>query len=129
MSSDAYALSVVVLCYRAGESIHDVLDPLCDLLDRAAIRYELVLVANYWPERLDETPRVVRAFASSRDNVVVLDEEKQGAMGWDMRKGLAAATGEIRVVIAPSELQEPGVGVVQRRVVGRRIEIGLGSPR
>ena len=33
------------------------------------------------------------------------------------------------VQVATSKLQEPGVGVVQRPVVGRRIEIGLGSPR
>ena len=33
------------------------------------------------------------------------------------------------VQVATSKLQEPGVGVVQRPVVARRIEIGLGSPR
>ena len=33
------------------------------------------------------------------------------------------------VQVATSELQEAGVGVVQPRVVGRSVKIGLGSPR
>ena len=36
---------------------------------------------------------------ASRENVVVLDEEKRGGMGWDMRAGFAAASGDFLVVI------------------------------
>lgn len=107
-------LSVVVLCFAAGESILAVLDPLTAQLDEAGIRYELVLVANYWPDRLDTTPDVVRKFAEARDDVVVLATEKRGGMGWDFRSGLAAANGDLLLVM-DGDAQNP-VGDVPRMV-------------
>jgi glycosyltransferase involved in cell wall biosynthesis len=92
-------VSAVVLCYRAGESIMAVIEPLYDLLNRSGISYELVLVANYWPHEPDDTPQVVRRFAAIHDKVKVLDEAKKGGMGWDMRSGLEAAKGDYLIVI------------------------------
>ena len=92
-------LSTIVLCYRSGESIRRVIEPLHRLLEESCIRYELVLVANYWADRPDDTLEVVRCFAEDHDHVLVQAEEKRGAMGWDMRRGLAAATGACLVVI------------------------------
>ena len=88
-----------MLCYQAQEAIHRVIDPLYEQLEAAGISYELVLVANQWPGRPDPTSHVVEAFASDRDTVLTVTEEKQGAMGWDMRSGLAAASGDYLVVI------------------------------
>ncbi len=65
-------LSVIVLCYQAGESIHRVIDPLYEQLEAADIAYEMVLVANQSPDRLDPTGRVVEAFATHRDAVRVV---------------------------------------------------------
>ncbi len=107
-------LSVVVLCFAAGESILEVLGPLSAQLDGAGIRYELVLVANYWPDTHDDTRDVVRRFAEPRDDAVVLAAEKQGGMGWDFRRGLAAATGDLLLVI-DGDAQNP-IGDVLRMV-------------
>ncbi len=96
---EAPALSAIVLCYRAEESIDGVIQPLYRQLQQAGIRFELVLVANYDDGRPDRTPEIVRAFAAARDNVIPVIHPKQGAMGWDMRMGFEAATGEHLVVI------------------------------
>jgi cellulose synthase/poly-beta-1,6-N-acetylglucosamine synthase-like glycosyltransferase len=87
-------LSVIVLCYQANEAIHRVINPLYHQLEASGVAYELVLVANQWCDRPDPTGTVVEAFARDHDT-----EEKQGAMGWDMRSGLAAAAGDYLVVI------------------------------
>jgi glycosyltransferase involved in cell wall biosynthesis len=92
-------LSAIVLCYRAGESIRRVVEPLHAMLEESGVRYELILVANYHDGVADSTPAVVEEFAQSHQNVRVLAEIKQGAMGWDMRSGLAAARGAFIVVI------------------------------
>jgi glycosyltransferase involved in cell wall biosynthesis len=92
-------LSAVVLCYRAGESIREVLDPLRELLEISRTSHELVLVANYWESDNDPTPAVVREYAREHRQVRIVAELKRGAMGWDMRTGFAAASGRYIVVI------------------------------
>jgi glycosyltransferase involved in cell wall biosynthesis len=121
-----------VLCYQAGETIHRVIDPLYGQLEGAGVAYEMVLVANEWPDRPDPTVAVVEAFAAQRDAVRVVTEVKQGAMGWDMRSGLAAAVGDYMVVMDgdaqnPVEdvlrmyrrMQETGVDVMKGRRIAR----------
>jgi glycosyltransferase involved in cell wall biosynthesis len=92
-------LSVIVLCYEAREAIHRVIDPLYEQLEAAGVAYELLLVANQWSDRPDPTGRIVEEFAIHRDTVRTVIEDKQGAMGWDMRTGLAAAGGDYMIVI------------------------------
>jgi glycosyltransferase involved in cell wall biosynthesis len=93
------ALSAIVLCYRAEESIGRVIDPLYHDLSESEVSFELVLVANFDEGRADTTPEVVRAFAAEHEHARTVIEAKQGAMGWDMRMGLEAATGDYLVVI------------------------------
>jgi glycosyltransferase involved in cell wall biosynthesis len=125
-------LSVIVLCYQAGETIHRVIDPLYEQLEAADIAYELVLVANQWPDRPDPTGQVVEEFAMHRDTVRTVMHDKQGAMGWDMRSGLAAARGDYMVVMDgdaqnPVEdalrmywrMKETGVAVMKGRRIAR----------
>ena len=90
---------MIVLCYESRESLHRVVDPLYEQLEAADIAYELVLVANQWPHRPDPTGQVVEEFAQHHEHVRTVVEPKQGAMGWDMRSGLAAARGDYMVVI------------------------------
>ena len=92
-------LSAIVLCYEAREAIHRVIDPLYEQLEASGIPYELVLVANQWPGNPDPTGRIVEEWARDRDTVVCVIEEKQGAMGWDMRSGFSAASGDYLIVI------------------------------
>lgn len=99
MTTRPLELSVIVLCYRAGESIRLVVEPLYEQLRELGKEFELILVANYWPAHNDPTPGIVAEFAASRPEVRVLAEEKHGAMGWDMRAGLQAARGNYLVVM------------------------------
>lgn len=88
---------MIVLCYRAGESIRGVVEPLQRELDDDGVNYELVLVANSWPGRVDPTLAVVKEYEGER--VRVVDRVKRGAMGWDMRSGFEAGTGAIMIAI------------------------------
>lgn len=92
---------MIVLCYRAGEGIAGVLEPLERQLEDAGLDYELVLVANHHPGVLDDTPHVVEKFARGRERVRVVAEPKARAcgMGFDMRSGFAAASGEWLLVL------------------------------
>jgi glycosyltransferase involved in cell wall biosynthesis len=87
-------LSVVVLCYRSEEELREVVGPLHAALEAERVAYELVLVANYWPGQQDRTPAFAEAFSKEHANVVVVATPKQGDMGWDLRSGLKAATGD-----------------------------------
>jgi len=125
-------LSVIVLCYQAREAVHRVIGPLYEQLEAADIAYELVLVANQWPDRPDPTGQVIEEFAMHRETVRNVLDEKQGAMGWDMRSGLAAARGDYMVVMDgdaqnPVEdvlkmyrrMRETGVDVMKGRRIAR----------
>jgi glycosyltransferase involved in cell wall biosynthesis len=120
-------VSAIVLCYRAGESIASVIEPLRELLERSALKYELVLVANYWPQDEDVTPEIVRRFADTHGNVQVLANVKEGGMGWDMRSGLAAAEGEYLIVI-DGDAQNPVEDVLRlhKLMRGSAADIGKG---
>lgn len=120
-------LSAIVLGYRSGESLVDVLEPLHSLLSEADVEFELVVVANYWPGRGDTTPDVARRFAERRPGTVVLAEPKAGAMGWDMKRGLAAASGDYLVVI-DGDAQNPVEDVLRmyQAMRGRNVDVMKG---
>jgi glycosyltransferase involved in cell wall biosynthesis len=95
-------LSAVILCYRAGENVRRVAAGFHAELSAAGIPFELILVANY-DDPADSTPAVAEEFAQQHEHVKVLKEPKQGAMGWDMRRGFEAARGSFLVVIDGDE--------------------------
>lgn len=93
-------LSVIVLCYRSGDAARAFAAGIAKaLLDAGIERYQLVLVGNYSAGVIDTTPDVVRELAAADSRIVCSAIEKQGMMGWDMRSGLALATGETLAVI------------------------------
>jgi len=93
-------LSVVILCYRAGESTRQFVDRIKSLfLKEKIINYELVLVGNYLLGTDDITPLVVKEIALTCDNVQYIAEVKKGMMGWDMKSGLDLARGKYIAVI------------------------------
>ncbi len=95
-------LSAVILCYRAGENIGRVAKGFYEELSASGVSFELILVANY-DDPADRTPALAEAFAGRHEHVRTLADPKQGAMGWDMRRGLEAANGSFVVVIDGDE--------------------------
>ena len=84
---------MVILCYRAGESIIPFVEKISDLLSWLHIKYEIILVANYWPGTNDSTPQIVTELTKRIPHAKTVTREKKGAMGWDLRSGLEVATG------------------------------------
>jgi len=104
-------LSAVILCYRAGENVRRVAAGFHAELVGSGVPFELILVANY-DDEADTTPAAAEEFAAGHEQVRVLKERKQGAMGWDMRSGFEAATGAFLVAIDGDE-QNPFEDVVR----------------
>lgn len=92
-------LSVVVLCYQAGDLSRNLVTQITGELNEAEIDYELILVANYWPGSDDPTPAIVRDIAEHDSRCRVVSKVKEGRMGWDMRSGLNSATGKTIAII------------------------------
>lgn len=104
-------LSVVVLCYRAGEGARDLVKQLRDELEEPGIDYELVLVANFDEGVKDSTPEVVKEIAAGCSRCRAVVKLKEGRMGWDMRSGLIAATGR-HIAVIDGDGQMPTSDVV-----------------
>ena len=85
--------SMAVLCYRAEESIVPFVEGLHKIMSLFRFEWEIVLVANYWPSIPDRTPQIVRELSQRLPCVRSIAEPKQGAMGWDMKRGLDACCG------------------------------------
>jgi len=94
-------LSIVILAYRAEEAILGFVDELTAQLSAHQIdNYELVLVANYDAKGIiDRTPEIVQKLSETDSRVRAVIEPKKGMMGWDARKGLAAAKGSTIALI------------------------------
>lgn len=94
-------ISVVILCYKAATSIVEFVQSVRSLLEDRGLSYELVLVANYntVEKDSDHTPQVVRELAKHDQRIVVVSDPKEGMMGWDLRSGLRAASGETIALI------------------------------
>ena len=93
-------LSVVVLCYRSGGAARSFAARISkSLLDAGIDNYQLVLVGNYVAGSGDTTPDVVRELAAGDPRIVCSAVVKEGMMGWDLRSGLALATGQYLAVI------------------------------
>lgn len=99
-SKDAPLLSLVILCYRSGSFVNEFVSHALEVLQEAKIdSYQLVLVANYVENSGDDTPILAMQIANENPAVVVVAKPKEGWMGWDMRSGLAMATGKYIAVI------------------------------
>ena len=89
------ALSVVVLCYRSGDSAEDFVERLKAELSAADIDFELVLVGNYVEGTRDPTPEVVTRLSEGDHRIRCSAIPKQGWLGWDVRCGLDLTTGDV----------------------------------
>lgn len=92
-------LSVVILCYKAGEPIVDFVAETQRCIASLCDSYEIILVANYFENTNDTTPQVVKRMAANDAHIKYVAKPKEGMMGWDMRSGLEQATGKYICVI------------------------------
>lgn len=93
------SVSVVVLCYKTGESAKAFTQQIVEALESFTQDWEIVLVGNFHKGEPDSTPEIVQNLASQNPRIKAVVLEKQGMMGWDARKGFEAASGDILVLI------------------------------
>src|SRR3989344_4097770 len=109
-------LSVVVLCYRSGKTIIPYLGQMeKELKDGGMDNYELVLVGNYLPGSDDKTPDIIRQLALKNPKILPVIMEKRGMLGWDVRTGFKAATGEaIALIDGDGQMPSKDIGRLYR---------------
>ena len=99
LNNKVVTLSVVVLCYRAGESTIGFTKALKDHLNSFETNWQLVLVGNYLVGSDDKTGDIILELAQQDDRIKPIIKPKEGMMGWDMRMGMEYADGEYICVI------------------------------
>ncbi len=109
---DTPEISVVVLAYRSAETIMGFVESLVGSLEKENLRWEIILVGNYFEGKGDRTPEVITNIAAREARIKVVTEIKKGMMGWDMKTGLQAATGKSLAVI-DGDGQMPSEDVVR----------------
>ncbi len=92
-------LSVVVLCYKSEEEIIPFVNLIEKILLATKMDYEIVLVANYFINREDRTPAIIKKMAIKNKKLKPVIKLKKGMMGWDAISGLNAATGDAIALI------------------------------
>jgi len=92
-------LSAIVLGYRAEEALAAVVAALTRELEALGESFEIVLVVNYDADSDDRTPEIGERLSHEDARVRFVARRKEGGMGWDVRSGLAAATGISLMVI------------------------------
>lgn len=120
----APALSLVILCYKAGESTRDVVRQMLSILMNAGINdVELILVANYWEGSGDKTPEVVKELAENNPRIRYVAKPKAGDMGWDMKSGLALSRGRyISVIDGDGQMPLKDVVSVYEKMVAEKLD-------
>lgn len=93
-------LSVVILCYRSGDSAREFVPQTVEALKKSnVVDYELILVANYLKNSKDKTPRTAADLASKNKKIRYIAKVKEGMLGWDVRSGMDLAKGKYIAVI------------------------------
>lgn len=93
-------LSVVVLCYKSGETIVPYIEQMeKEFHEDGMTNYELVLVGNYFPGTNDKTPEIIRKLARNNPKILPVTMEKKGMLGWDVIAGFRAANGQAIALI------------------------------
>jgi glycosyltransferase involved in cell wall biosynthesis len=114
-------ISVVVLAYRSASTIEGFVASLVASLEAEKIDWEIILVGNYFQETGDETPNVVQRISETNSRIKAVVHVKEGMMGWDMKSGLRAATGE-KLAVIDGDGQMPCTDVI--RVYNLMVENG-----
>lgn len=124
MTPDRPDLSVVLLCYRGEDAIPPYVEELKTCLNELHINWEIILVGNYLEGSEDRTPEIVRSIAAQDPKIKAIAKEKEGMMGWDMKRGLEAATGR-SVAITDGDGQFPlkDIGRVYKKLIDEDLDM------
>lgn len=88
-------LSVIVLCYRAEESIIPFSQNLKKEISKHTDNFEIILVGNYLAGTVDKTVEIIKDIAEKDPVFKTISKVKDGMMGWDVRQGLSMSTGNM----------------------------------
>ncbi|KKQ57723.1 MAG: Glycosyl transferase family 2 [Parcubacteria group bacterium GW2011_GWA2_38_13] len=118
-------LSIVILCYRAGESARDFVKKTIQELEVNNIKnYELMLVGNYLKDSHDITPIVVADIASNDSRIRYIAKVKEGMMGWDMKSGLEIASGQyIAVIDGDGQMPIGDIAKVYKKIKDEKFDL------
>lgn len=118
-------LSIVILCYRAGESAREFVQKTIRVLESSGIKnYELILVGNYIKDSQDITPGVVADMASHDSKIRYVAKVKEGMMGWDMKSGLEIARGKyIAVIDGDGQMPMEDIPKVYKKIKDEKIDL------
>ncbi len=118
-------ISLVILCYKAGESIRQFYQNAVKVfVENGIFDYELVLVGNYHDDSDDETPRVVSELAKQNQKVICVAKIKEGMMGWDMKSGLSAARGKhIAVIDGDGQMPLEDIITVYNKIKSEKLDL------
>ena len=100
-------ISIVILCYKAGERIRHFVDAVVRIIDNSTPSWEIILVGNYLNDTNDVTPEIVKDISSKNKNIKIVAQLKEGMMGWDARSGLEKTTGKYICLIDGDEQMPP----------------------
>jgi len=114
-------ISVVVLAYRSASTIEGFVASLVTSLEEEKIDWEIILVGNYIEGADDQTPEVVQRISDRNPRIKAVVHVKEGMMGWDMKSGLQAATGN-KLAVIDGDGQMPCTDVI--RVYNLMVEKG-----
>ncbi len=105
-------ISVVVLAYRSASTIEGFVASLVTSLEEEKIDWEIILVGNYIEGADDQTPEVVQRISDRNPRIKAVVHVKEGMMGWDMKSGLQAATGN-KLAVIDGDGQMPCTDVIR----------------
>lgn len=110
-------ISVVILCYQEGKRLHVFVNRTIHVLETLLVPWEIILVANYWDDVNDETPREAKNISAQKSNIRIITKKKEGGMGWDARHGLQEASGKfICLIDGDGQMPPEGIGSVYQKI-------------
>lgn len=92
-------LSVIILGYRAGDSIKEFAQKTKEIVRKLTSSFEIILVGNYIENSEDKTKDIIEKFVDTNPDFISICKPKKGMMGWDMKEGLTISTGKYICVI------------------------------
>jgi glycosyltransferase involved in cell wall biosynthesis len=119
-------ISVVILCYQEGQRLCSFVRQTMEVLEKLHVGWEIVLVANYWNNQDDDTPRVAASIAADQRNIKVVTKIKEGGMGWDARSGFQATSGNfICLIDGDGQMPPESIIDVYQKIKSEKLDLVL----